>query len=414
MLWAQSLLGVFLLAGLAWLLGENRRQARLRPALAGIALQFVLAALLLSVPGTRSVFGWIADGVLAIQAATRAGTTLVFGFLGGGPLPYQETAAGASFTLAFQALPIVLVFSALSALLFHWGVIPWVVRILSRALGRTLGIGGAVSVSIAANIFAGMVEASLLVRPYLERMSRAELFMLMVGGMASIAGTMFGLYGAILAPTMGDAFGHLLVASVVSAPAAITVARLMVPDTDPATAGGIAGIERASSGFEALVRGTADGVTLLLHIVAMLIVMVAVVALANQILGLVPDIGGRPLSLERVAGWAFAPVAWLMGIPWAEAVPAGELLGIKTILNEFLAYLRLVAEPADALSERSRRILVYALCGFANFASLGIMVGGLTAMAPGRRAEIVGLGLRSILAGTLATCMTGAVVGVLT
>ncbi|WP_374443661.1 NupC/NupG family nucleoside CNT transporter [Stella sp.] len=411
--WAQSLLGVFLLAGLAWALGENRRHARIRPALAGIALQFALAVPLLWAPGARAAFAAIADGVLAIQAATRAGTTLVFGFLGGGPLPYQETAPGATFTLAFQALPIVLVFSALSALLFHWGIVPWVVRTLSRGLGRALGIGGAVSVSTAANVFVGMVEAPLLVRPYLARMRRSELFMVMVGGMASIAGTVFGLYGAILAPVLPEAFGHLLVASVVSAPAAITVARLMVPDDGPPTPGDLDGVERASGGFEALVRGTADGVGLLLQIVALLIVMVALVALANQAAGLLPALDGRPLTLERAAGWVFAPVAWLMGIPWAEALVAGELLGIKTVLNEFLAYLRLAAIPAEDLSERSRLILLYALCGFANFASLGIMVAGLAAMAPGRRADIVGLGPRSIVAGTLATCMTGAVVGTL-
>ncbi len=411
---AQSLLGVFVIAALAWVLGENRRQARLLPALAGIAVQVGLAAVLLRLPGARHAFAWIADGVLAIQAATRAGTALVFGFLGGGPLPYAETAPGATFTLAFQALPLVLVFSALSALLFHWGVLPAIVRALSRLLGRTLGIGGAVSVATAANIFVGMVEAPLLIRPYLLRMTRAELFMVMVGGMATIAGTVFGLYGAILAPTMPDAFGHLLVASVISAPAAITVARLMVPESGPPTPGELDLDGGASSGFEAVVRGTADGVVLLLHIVAMLIVMVALVALANQAVGLLPEMGGAPLSLERVAGWAFTPVAWLMGIPWAEATLAGELLGVKTILNEFLAYLRLAAVPAEALSDRSRLILVYALCGFANFASLGIMVGGLSTIAPERRSDIVALGFRSIVAGTLATCMTGAVVGMLT
>ena len=411
---AQSLFGVFALAGLAWLLGEDRRRARLAPALAGIALQFALAALLLWLPGARLGFAWIADGVLAVQAATRAGTSLVFGFLGGGPLPYAETAPGATFTLAFQALPIVLVFSALAALLFHWGVLPAVVRAFSRLLGRVLGIGGAVSVATAANIFVGMVEAPLLIRPYLLRMGRAELFMVMVGGMATIAGTVFGLYGAILAPSMPDAFGHLLVASVISAPAAITVARLMIPDTGPPTSGELAAGGADSGAFEAVVRGTADGVVLLLHIVAMLIVMVALVALANQMAGLLPDLAGRPITLERAAGWLFAPLAWLMGIPWGEAMLAGELLGIKTVLNEFLAYLRLAAVPADALSERSRRILVYALCGFANFASLGIMVGGLVAIAPDRRRDIVGLGFRSVLAGLFATCMTGAVVGVLT
>ncbi|MGE0714124.1 MAG: NupC/NupG family nucleoside CNT transporter [Alphaproteobacteria bacterium] len=409
----QSLAGVFLLAALAWALGENRRQARLRPALAGIAAQFVVAALLLWLPGGRLAFGWLADGVGAIQAATRAGTALVFGFVGGGPLPYAETTPGASFVLAFQALPIVLVFSALSALLFHWRILPAVVRGFSWLLGRALGLGGAVALSTAANVFVGMVEAPLLIRPYLARMTRAELFMVMVGGMATIAGTVFGLYAAILAPVQPDVVGHLLVASLVSAPAAITVARLMVPETGPPTAGDISFGSDSASGFEAVVRGTADGVALLLNIVAMLIVMVALVALANAAAGLLPEVGGRPLSLERVAGWAFAPLAWAMGIPWAEAGTAGALLGVKTIVNELVAYLQLAAVPAEALSARSRLIMVYALCGFANFASLGIMIAGLAAMAPGRRAELVGLGLRSVVAGTLATCMTGAVVGVL-
>ncbi|MCC7276618.1 MAG: nucleoside:proton symporter [Alphaproteobacteria bacterium] len=410
---AQSLLGVFALALLAWALGENRRRARLLPALAGIAVQFALAGLLLGVPGARRVFAWLADAVVAIQAATGAGTALVFGYLGGAPPPYAATGPGSSFVLAFQALPIVLVFSALSALLFHWRVLPWLVRGFSRLLGRVLGLGGAVAVSTAANVFVGMVEAPLLIRPYLARLTRAELFMVMVGGMATIAGTVFGLYAAILAPTLPEVVGHLLVASIISAPAAITVARLMVPEDGPPTPGDIALDGDASSSFEAVVRGTVEGVTLLLHIVAMLIVMVALVALANQAAALLPGVAGAPLSMERVAGWLFAPLAWLMGIPAAEAATAGSLLGVKTVLNELLAYLQLAALPADALSSRSRLILVYALCGFANFGSLGIMIGGMSAMAPQRRAELVGLGMRSIAAGTLATCMTGAVVGVL-
>ncbi|MGE0723089.1 MAG: NupC/NupG family nucleoside CNT transporter [Alphaproteobacteria bacterium] len=411
---AQSLLGLFALAFIAWLLGENRRAARIGPALLGIAIQVALAAFFLWWPGSERMFDGIADAVAAVQKATRAGTALVFGYLGGAPLPFAETGPGTSFTLAFQALPIVLLFSALSALLFHWRVLPLVVRGFSWLLGRSMGLGGAVSVSTAANVFIGMVEAPLLVRPYLAALTRAELFIVMVGGMATIAGTVFGLYAAMLAPTLPEAAGHLLVASIISAPASIVVARLMVPETQPPTPGEVPMLPDAESAFEAVVRGTADGALLLINILATLVVMVALVALANQIVGLLPAVAGAPLTLERVAGWIGAPIAWLMGIPWAEAGVAGGLLGVKTVINEFLAYLQLAAVPPEALSPRSRLILLYGLCGFANFGGLGIMIGGLAAMVPERRKELVGLGLRSMIAGLLASCMTGAVIGVLT
>lgn len=411
---AQSLLGLFALALIAWALGENRRAARIVPALVGIVVQIVLAALLLWLPGSQRMFDWIGDAVGSIQKATRAGTGLVFGYLGGAPLPFAETGPGTSFTLAFQALPIVLLFSALSALLFHWRILPLVVRGFSWLLGRALGLGGAVSVSTAANVFIGMVEAPLLVRPYLAALTRAELFIVMVGGMATIAGTVFGLYAAMLAPTLPEAAGHLLVASIISAPAAVVVARLMVPETAPPTPGEVPMLADSESAFEAVVRGTADGILLLLNIVATLVVMVALVSLANQTLGLFPDLFGAPLTLERVAGWVCAPLAWLMGIPWAEAGVAGGLIGVKTVLNEFLAYIQLAAVPPEALSARSRLILLYGLCGFANFGGLGIMIGGMAAMVPERRRELVALGFKSMIAGTLASCMTGAVIGVLT
>jgi CNT family concentrative nucleoside transporter len=288
-----------------------------------------------------------------------------------------------------------------------------VVRAFAWLLHRTMGLGGAVGVSAAANVFVGMVEAPLVVRPYLARLSRGELFIVMNCGMATIAGTVLVLYASMLQPVLPDALGHLLVASIVATPVAIVVAALMVPPvrTDDAQVR----FEREdASAVAAIIRGTFDGLGLLLNIVAMLVVVVALVALANHLLGLLPDVGGASLTLERLFGWLFAPLAWLIGIPWSEATLAGSLLGKKTVLNEFVAYLELAGTPREALSDRSRLLLTYALCGFANFGSLGIMVGGLAGLLPvERRAELAELGLKSVWAGLLATCATAAIVGVL-
>ncbi len=406
--------GLFGLAGLmalAWLVSENRRRIPLKTVLLGVLLQLATALLLLKLPASRQFFLLLNQAVLALDRATAAGTSLVFGYLGGGPLPFSESAAGASFILAFRALPLVLVVSALSALLFHWRILPRVVGGFSWLLRRVLTVGGAVAVGAAANIFVGMVEAPLLIRPYLARLSRSELFTVMTCGMSTIAGTVLVLYARILQPVIPDALGHILTASLISAPAAIVISHLMVPPVEMATEGGMAGLEPYAGSMDAVTRGTAEGIKLLLNIVALLIVLVALVHLANELLGLLPAVAGAPLSLQRLLGWLLAPVAWLIGIPWSEALAAGSLLGTKTMLNEFVAYLDLAALPAGTLSPRSRLIMTYALCGFANFGSLGIMLGGMGAMVPERRGEITTLGLKSIVSGTLATCMTGAVVG---
>jgi CNT family concentrative nucleoside transporter len=410
----QSLLGVFLLAAIAWSLSERRSAVDWRVVVAGMALQLVLALLLLKVPASRGFFAAINDAVAALDRATQSGTAFVFGFLGGAALPYAETHPGASFVLAFRALPLVLVIGALSSLLYHWGVLKWAVRGFSWLLRRTMGVSGAIGLSSAANVFVGMVEAPMVVRPYLAAMSRGELFVVMTAGMASIAGTVFALYAIVLGPVVPDAAGHLLAASLISAPAAITVALLMLPGE---RSEGEARLVRpdTTSSLDAITRGTQDAVGLLINIVAMLIVLVALVSLANIVLAaLLPDVGGSALSLQRVFGWVMSPLAWLVGVPWAEALQAGTLLGTKTVLNEFLAYLEMSRVPPEALSPRSRLLLTYAMCGFANFASVGIMVGGLHAMVPERRRDIVQLGTRSIVSGTLATCMTAAWVGVLT
>lgn len=410
----QSLLGVFALTALAWAISEDRRVQAWRVAATGLVVQLVLALLLLKLPGSHTLFLWINDGVLALQEATKAGTTFVFGYLGGGNLPFAESYPGAAFVLGFQALPLILVTSALSALLFHWRILPLIVQALASVLRRTMGVGGAVAVSAAANVFVGMIEAPLFVRPYLSRLSRAEMFMVMTCGMATIAGTVMVLYATFLSTVIPGAMGHILTASLISAPAAIMVAKLMVPETQDATEGELSAPNQTHSSMDAITQGTLSGVELLLNVVAMLIVLVALVSLLNAVLGLLPDVDGQPLALQRMLGWLMAPVVWLMGVPWAEASTAGALMGTKTVLNELLAYLQMKDLPADALSERSKLIMTYALCGFANFGSLGIMLGGLTTMAPERRSEIVGLGLKSLVSGTIATCLTGAFVGILT
>jgi CNT family concentrative nucleoside transporter len=287
-----------------------------------------------------------------------------------------------------------------------------VVKALSRVLQKTMDIGGALGVSVAANIFVGMVEAPLFIRPYLSDMTRSELFTVMTAGMATVAGTVMVLYASFLQNVVSDALGHVLVASIISAPAAILVAKVMVPETGKMTDGDIVPPNLANGSMDAITRGAADGMGLLISVVGTLIVLVAMVSLADQALGLLPDVMGAPLTLPRLFGFVFRPVVWMIGVPWAESETAGMLMGTKTALNELLAYLEMSKLPPGALSERSRLIMTYAMCGFANFGSLGILVGGMGAMAPSRRSEIVAMGMRSIVSGTLATLMTGAVVGV--
>ncbi len=406
----HALAGIALLVALGWGLSEDRRGVRWRLVASGLALTAALAALLLAVPWLREAVFSLNAALGVLERATQAGTAFVFGYLAGGPPPYAETNPAASFTLAFRALPLVLVVSALSALLFHWRVLPWVVKAFARVLERTMGLSGAVGVSSSANVFVGMVEAPLVVKPYLARLTRSELFMVMVCGMATVAGTVMALYGAVLSPVVPDALGHILIASIVSTPAALVVAALMVPGEMSKEAGGDIPRQDASA-MDAVTRGTVEGVQLLVQVVALLIVLVALVHLANAILGLAPAIGGELLTLQRMLGWVFSPLAWMAGVPWSEARAGGALLGTKTILNEFIAYLDLAKLPAEAMAPRSRLLMTYALCGFANFGSLGILIGGMGAMVPERRGEIVSLGMKSIVAGTLATCLTAAVVG---
>ncbi len=408
----KGLFGMAALSLLAWLVSENRGKVQIRQVCGGLMVQLLLAAVLLKMPFSKGIFILVNKGVLVLQEATTAGTSFVFGYIGGGSLPFPEPFPGAGFSLAFQALPIILVMSAVSALLIYWRILPAIVKFTSLLLQKSMGIGGALGVGTGANIFMGMVEAPLLIKPYLAKMSRSELFATMTCGMATVAGTVLVLYATILEKTVPDAAGHILIASLISAPAAITVARIMVPETEEQTRGEMIPPQDAKSSMEAITKGTADGVILLINVVALLIVLVSLVHLVNLLLGFLPEICGQEITLQWMLGSCMAPVAWLMGIPWNEAVTAGSLMGIKTILNEFLAYMELAGLHDGSLSPRSTVIMTYALCGFANFGSLGIMIGGMGTMAPERKEEIVGLGIKSIIAGTLATCLTGAVVGI--
>jgi CNT family concentrative nucleoside transporter len=399
----HALAGIAGLVGLAWLASERRRAVPWRAVAAGLGLQIVLALLFLKVAFFKAAFLKLNDALLVLEKATQAGTGLVFGYLGGGPLPFQVSDASSVFILAFRALPLVLVISALSALLFHWRVLPAIVRAISFLLEKSMGVGGVVGLSTAANVFVGMVEAPLLIKPYLGRVSRGELFAIMVGGMASIAGTVLFLYGAILGAAIPDAVAHLLIASILSAPAALVIAFVMVPPAAEPTGGTIELRSEASGNMDALTRGTLEGAQLLLNIVAMLVVFVALVALVNLVIS--------PYTLQGLLGWALAPLAWLCGVPWSEARAAGSLLGTKTVVNELVAYIEMT--KLQDFSERSRLLMTYALCGFANFGSLGIMIGGLGTMCPERRSEVVDLGIKSIAAGTLATCLTAATVALI-
>jgi CNT family concentrative nucleoside transporter len=405
----RGLFGIFLLLFLAWALGERARRIPWRTVVAGLALQGLLALLLLWFPPASHVLLLLNRAALALQRATDHGTAFVFGYLGGAAPPFAETSPGASFILAFKVLPLVLIISSLSALLYYWGVLQAVTRAFAWVLRRSMGVSGALALGAAVHIYVGMIEAPLLIRPYLARMQRGELFAVMSCGMAGVAGTVMVVYATMLGRVIPDALGNILICSVISTPAALAVAALMVPFGPGEDSAEISLGERPAGALDALIRGTRDEVGPLVGIVTVLLVTVALVALVNMALGQLPG----AITLQGLFALLFRPVMWSIGVPWAESAQAAALMGTKTALNEFVAYMDFAQLPEGALGPRARLIVTYALCGFANFGSLGILVGGLGAMVPERRREITALGLRSILSGTIATCLSGAVVGLL-
>jgi CNT family concentrative nucleoside transporter len=424
----RGLIGIAVLLGLAWAVSENRRALPGWRWIAGaLALQGVLAVLIVRVPFVWAAVGLVNNAVSAVEAATLKGSAYMFGYLGGAELPFAlKEGAQPPLVIAFQILPLVIVFSALSALLWHWGVLRWLVRGLSFLLRRSLGVSGVVGLSGGASVFLGVVEAPLVTRAWFGRVSRGELFQIMAMTMATISGAILILYATTLRAVVPDAVGHMIAASLISLPAALLIARLMVPES-PAPAPEAAGeglldtetnddpgLSYASS-IDAIVKGTMDGMQLFLSVIAVIIVVFALVALVDGMLAAaLPLVEGEPLTLKRLLGWALAPLMWLLGVPWAEAQAAGGLMGTKAVLNEYVAYLELAALAPGTLGPRATLIVTYALCGVANLASVGLLVSTIGTLCPERRAEAAGLGMKSWIAGNLASAMTGAWIGLVT
>lgn len=410
---AQSLAGLAFIIAVCWLLSENKRSFPWKLVLGSVAVQIGLILLLFGIPGAQAVINVVNDGVDSLAAATATGTQFVFGYMGGGAQPYAVTNSGALFVFAFQVLPLILVISALSALLWHWRILKWITQAFGVLFQKTMGLGGASALAVAVNIFLGMIESPIVIRAYLDKLTRSELFLMMVVGLATVAGSTMVAYATILKAVLPNAAAHVLVASIISAPAGILLARIMVPEKQGQ--GGFyadyASLLKYDSAIDAISKGTMDGLTVVLNISAILIVFVAFVAIGNGVLSIFPDIYGAPITIERILGLVFAPLAWAMGIHWDEALKAGYLLGVKLMLTEFIAFIQLGAVPAGDMTERTRMILTYALCGFANVGSVGITVSGMGVLMPERRNEIIGLVWKALIAGFLATCMTGALVG---
>ncbi|HET7085788.1 MAG TPA: nucleoside transporter C-terminal domain-containing protein [Rhizomicrobium sp.] len=409
----QSLLGICVLIAIAWAISEDRRAFNWRMVAGTLLLQAGLALVLLKVPVIRDLLFGLNGLVGTLAGATGAGTSFIFGYIGGGPAPFTVTHPANMINLAFSILPLVMVISALSAILWYWRILPVIVNGLAIVLKRTLGLGGAVGLSAAATVFLGNIEGQLVIRPYLARLTRTELFILMTVGLSVIAGTVFVLYATILKDVLPGALGHLLVASLMSLPAGVMMARIMVPGPAETDLSQRQESVHYRSTMDAMAQGTEDGLKIYLQILAMLIVTTSLMALANTILAHLPAVAGSALTLERILGWLFAPFVWLLGVPWKEAGAAGGLMGIKVILTELVAYLRLAAMPAGTLDARSTQILVYAMCGFANFASVGILIAGMSALIPDRRDEVVSLALKALVAGTMASGLSGAMIGLL-
>lgn len=405
----QPLFGLGILALIAWSVSENRALFPWRWAIGAVLLQIILAALFLRVVPLQNMLGAAGEMVHALERASRAGSSYMFGYLGGAPLPFDQKPDVSTLIIAFQILPIILVTAALSALLWHWRILPMLIRALGWFLKKSLGIGGAAGLGTAANFFLGVVESPLVVRAYIHQLSRAELFMIMTAGLATVSGAVLVLYASVINGVVADATGHILTASLISLPAALLFARILVPGESTLQAPSFSQALRYESSLDALVKGVEDGLRVFLNVMAMLIVVFALVYLANEFLALFPDVSGQALSVNRIFGWVFAPLVMAFGIPISEAGVAGQLMGSKAILNEFIAYQELASLEDGALSQRSAAIMTYALCGFANLASIGLQLATFSTLAPERRSEIASLGWRAWLAGNLASGATASV-----
>ena len=381
----------------------------------GISLQIALALIFLKIPQTRDFFASIASGIGVIKDATIEGTSFVYGYLGGGAVPFEMVNPSNNFVFMFQVLPMILVISAISMLLFYWKILPVIVNGVSFVTRKVLNIGGALGACCAAKIFFGQTEAPLLVRPYLGHFSRNELFSVMTAGMATTSMTLLVVFSSLLEKILpGVATPHILVSSIINIPAALIMAELMVPAQGEMTHGKLVTPYKFSNSMDAVSRGTLDGLQLMLNIGAILVSVLALVFLANKVLsGVSFLVIGKEVTLQTLFGYIFFPVTWLMGIPANEAQTAAELLSTKTVLNEIAAFIGMTKLPQGTLSPNTMIIMIYALCGFANFSSIAIQIGGIGSMIPERKAELIELSPWALVAGTFASCLSGTIVSIL-
>ena len=412
----QIIIGFVGLVCIAIPFSQNRSSINYRYIFAAIILQIILAFALLKIPFIVQIFAYLSEGVTALQAATQEGAEFVFGYLSNSSTsPFASSGTGNSMIFAFQILPLIIVISSLSALLWFWNILPLIIRAISKIFEKLFNIGGPIGLGATANIIMGQVEAPLLVRPYLSRMSEKELLILMTAGMSTVSGSIMIALVSMLAPQFPDInlIQHLVSASILSIPAAIMYANIMIPSSKVTNFDGNSVPKVYDSSMDAITRGTRDGLDICLNVGAILIAFIALVSLLNSLLGILGGwIGITDLSLQLILGYIFFPIVWLMGVPLSETLASAELLGLKTALNEFVAYGALANIEPDALSDRSKLITLYALCGFANFSSVGILVSGISAMAPERKNDLIKVSIKALIGATLASCMTGLVIGI--
>ena len=412
----QIIIGFVGLVCIAIPFSQNRSSINYRHIFAAIILQIILAFALLKIPFIVQIFAYLSEGVTALQAATQEGAEFVFGYLSNSSTsPFESSVTGNSMIFAFQLLPLIIVISSLSALLWFWNILPLIIRAISKIFEKLFNIGGPIGLGATANIIMGQVEAPLLVRPYLSRMSEKELLILMTAGMSTVSGSIMIALVTMLAPQFPDInlIQHLVSASILSIPAAIMYANIMIPSAEVTNFDGNSVPKVYDSSMDAITRGTRDGLDICLNVGAILIAFIALVSLLNSLLGILGGwIGITDLSLQLILGYIFFPIVWLMGVPLSETLASAELLGLKTALNEFVAYGALANIEPDALSDRSKLITLYALCGFANFSSVGILVSGISAMAPERKNDLIKVSIKALIGATLASCMTGLVIGI--
>ncbi len=408
MIYLQTSLGLITFIFLAFLLSENRKAIPWKLVASAVILQFILGLVMLNLPILRDGLFIFNKIVLALDQATKDGASFVFGYIGGGAPPFEMKNPANNFIIAFQILPIIIVVSALSALLFHWGVLQKIIGLFSLMLRKTLKIDGATGMGVASSIFLGIIESPLFIKPYLDKLSRSGLFTLITAGMATVAGTVMVLYSNILSSSVPNAAAQILVASIMSAPAAIMFAQILIPGSEEVELDNYDLPVNTKSSFEAIINGTNEVIQMVIGITGVLLVLFAFISLLNMGLALLPF--EKAVTIQQIAGYLFVPFVWLMGIEPSEVMNAAQLMGIKLMLNEFVAYTQLGSLMTN---EKSKLIMTYAMCGFANFGSLGILVGGLGTLMPERKNEVVALSLKSIVAGTMATMFTGTIIGII-